>query len=68
MKLIIPVSHWMRTKLDFLNANGCVECSNEVEFLSLVNTLSSHYDVMIKKRDGQMMIFLDDLGRSFKQR
>ena len=68
MRLTFPVVHWMGEKLTFLNKERRVECANEVEFLSLINTLSSSYDVMIKKCNGEMMIFLDDIGRSFKQR
>lgn len=39
------------------------------EFIWIVDELSSKFDMMIKRdKDKNLMIFLDDLGRSFKQR
>jgi hypothetical protein len=67
MKHETPVCHWRGEHLNFLNKNGCIEYSDE-EFLFFINTLAHRYDVMIKKEDDRLVIYLDDKGKNFKQR
>jgi hypothetical protein len=69
----VRVYHWVMRDIthDMVqkDENGYFVEYYQTEFFWLIESLSSKFDVMIKRdKDKNLMIFLDDLGRSFKQR
>ncbi len=67
------IYHWLSVKPNDLP----FECDNNGpfiefeyhDFFEVIDSLSRRYDVMIKRdQDNKMIIWIDDLGRRFRQR